>query len=230
MRRWLIVGSLVALAVGSSITNLGNQYAQDDMAVIQKNPTVHTLSEPWRFFTESYWPKPFAPEMFRPLSTTGFAVQWVVGGGRPWVFRVTSIALYTAATLAVFHLAGMLLPPLAAWLVGAFFAVHPVHVESVAAAVNQSEVIVGLIATLLIIRYLGIRRAGAVTLRDGWSVFGLYLAALMFKESGIVLIGLLVAAELTLVKTDRSARDRLVEIRPLLLAMALGAALFFALR
>jgi hypothetical protein len=230
MPRWLIIGSLVFLAVGSSITNLPNQYAQDDMAVIQKNPTVHTLAEPWRFFTESYWPKPFAPEMFRPLSTTGFAVQWVIGGGKAWVYRVTSILLYTAATLAVFHLAGLLLPPLAAWLVGAFFAVHPVHVESVAVGVNQSEIIVGLLATLLIIRYLGIRRSGTITVKDGASVFGLYLTALMFKESGIVLIGLLVAAELTLVKSDRSLWRRLMEIRPLLLVMLLGAATFFALR
>jgi hypothetical protein len=229
-RRSLAIGSIVLLCLGSSVTNLKNQYAQDDMAVIQKNTTVHTLREPWRFFTESYWPKPFAPEMFRPLSSTGFAVQWVIGNGRAWVYRVFSIALYTAATLAVFHLAGLLLPPLAAWLTGAFFAVHPVHVEAVAAAVNQAELVVGLLAAWLVVRYLAVRRAHRMTARDGLTLFLGYLTALCFKESGIVVIGLLVAAELTIVKDDRPLWKRLGEIRPLLLVMLLGAATFFALR
>jgi hypothetical protein len=228
--RWIATGSIVLLCLGSSVTNLGNQYAQDDMAVIQKNTTVHTLSRPWRFFTESYWPKPFAPEMFRPLTSTGFAVQWVVGGGRPWVYRIVSIAIYTAATLAVFHLAGLLLPPLAAWLVAAFFAVHPVHVEAVAAAVNQAELVVGLLAAWLVIRYLAIRQAHRMSVRDGVALFLIYLTAMFFKESGIVLIGLLVAAEITIVADRRPLWHRLGEIRPLLLVMALGATTFFVIR
>ncbi|MBM4188338.1 MAG: hypothetical protein FJ206_13640 [Gemmatimonadetes bacterium] len=230
MRRWLISGSLVALALGSSVTNLRNRYAQDDMGIIQKNSVVHSLADPGRFFTESYWPKPFSPALYRPLSTTSYALQWAVGDGRPIVFRIVSNLLYLATTLAVFALATRLLPPLAAWLAAAFFAVHPVHVESVAVAVNQSEQVVGLIAALLVLRYLGIRDRGAMTWRDGAVVFGLYLTALMFKESGLVLIGLVVAAELTLVRRDRPLWRRLNEIRPLLLVMLLGATAFFALR
>ena len=229
-RRSLATWSLVLLCLGSSVTNLENQYAQDDMAVIQKNPIVHSLTEPWRFFTESYWPKPFAPEMFRPLSSTSFAVQWVVGGGRAWVYRVVSIVLYTAATLAFFHLAGLLLPPLAAWLAAAFFAVHPVHVEAVAAAVNQAELVVGLLGVWLVVRYLAVRRAHRMTTADGLVLFVTYLTAMFFKESGIVLIGLLVAAELTIVQDERSLGKRLSEIRPLLLVMLLGAATFFLIR
>ncbi len=229
-RRGFVTLSIVVLCLGSSVTNLRNQYAQDDMAVIQKNATVHTLAEPWRFFTESYWPKPFAPEMFRPLSSTSFAVQWVIGGGRAWVYRITSIVLYTAATLAVFHLAGLLLPPLAAWLVAAFFAVHPVHVEAVAAAVNQAELVVGMLAGWLVVRYLAVRKAHRMTRSDGLALFLIYLTAMFFKESGIILIGLLVAAEITIVADDRPPWKRLGEIRPLLLVMLLGAATFFLIR
>ena len=229
-RRWIIIWSLVLLCIGSSATNLKNQYAQDDMAVIQKNQVIHSLAQPWRFFTESYWPKPFAPEMYRPLTTTGFAVQWAIGGGNPKVYRIVSILLYVAATLMVFQLAGLLLPPLAAWLVGAFFAVHPVHVESVAIGVNQSEIIVGLLGTWLVVRYLGVRRAGRITVADGFSLFAIYLTAMFFKESGIVLIGLLVGAEMTVVSDDRPLWKRLNEVRPLFLVMLLGAATFFLVR
>lgn len=229
-RRRLVTLSLVLLCLGSSVTNLRNQFAQDDMAVIQKNPVVHTLEEPWRFFTESYWPKPFAPEMFRPLSSTGFAVQWVIGGGRPIVYRITSIVIYTTATLVLFHLAGLLLPPLAAWLVAAFFAVHPVHVEAVAVGVNQAELVVGLLGTWLVIRYLAVRKAHRMSWADGLGLFAIYLTAMFFKESGIVLMGLLVAAEITMVSDDRPLGKRLAEIRPLLLVMLLGAATFFLIR
>lgn len=229
-RRTLLVLSLVLLCLGSSLTNLNNQYAQDDMAVIQKNPVIHDLSTPWRFFTESYWPKPFAPEMYRPLTTTSFALQWVAGGGHPVAYRIVSNLLYIAVTLLVFVLASRLLPTTAAWLAAAFFAVHPVHVESVAAAVNQAELFVGILGIWLVLRYLAIRAAQRMTWRDGASLFAIYLTAMLFKESGIVLIGLLVAAELTLVKDERPILRRLNEIRPLLLTMLLGAATFFVIR
>src|SRR5688572_28242006 len=65
---------LVALGLGSTVTNLANRYSQDDMAVIEKNPVIHSLSEPITFFTQSYWPKPFPPALYRPLATSSFAL------------------------------------------------------------------------------------------------------------------------------------------------------------
>ncbi|MEZ4456408.1 MAG: tetratricopeptide repeat protein [Gemmatimonadales bacterium] len=134
-----------------------------------------------------------------------------------------------AAGLALFHLAG-LLPPLAAWLVAAFFLVHPVHVEAVAVAVNQSEIIVGLLAVVLVTFYLRIRERHTFRASHGAALFAIYLAATLFKESGLVLMGLIVAAELTVVKDDRPLKAQLGEIRPMLLVMFLGATTFFAIR
>ena len=45
-----------------------------------------------------------------------------------------------------------------------------------------------------------------------------------------MVIGLIVAAELTVVKDARPIRERIAEIRPMLLIMLLGAATFFAIR
>lgn len=229
-RTWLATGALVALGLGSTVTSLGNRFAQDDMPVIERNPVVHTLARPWTFFTQSYWPKPFPPALYRPLATTGFAVQWQLGGGRPWVFRATSMVMYLAAGLALYHLAGLFLPALAAWLVAAFFLVHPVHVEAVAVAVNQSEIMVGLLAVSAVLLYVRLRQTDRFGPREGAALFGLYLAATLFKESGLVLIGLIVAAELTVVRDQRALGARIARIRPLLLVMLLGAACFFAIR
>lgn len=222
--------ALVVLCLASTVTNLGNRFAQDDMPVIEKNPVVHTLAHPTTFFTESYWPKPFPPALYRPLSTTFFAVQWVAGGGRPWVFRATSIILYGATGLLLYRLALTLLPAAAAWLVAAFFMVHPVHVEAVAVGVNQSEVAVGLFAVAAVALYLAVRRRQALRSRDGVLLFALYLAAALSKESGLMVMGLIVAAEVILVRDDRPIGRRLADIRPMILVMLLGAAIFFAAR
>jgi hypothetical protein len=227
-REWAGI-SLVVLGLGSTVTNLGNRFSQDDMPVIEVNPLVHSIRHPAAFFTESYWPKPFPPALYRPLATTSFAVQWVAGGGRPWVFRVVSILLYLAGGLALYSLAGRFLPPFAAWLAAAFFLVNPVHVEAVAVAVNQSELWVGLLACLIVIQYLRIRETGRFGWREGATLFGLYLAATLFKETGLVLIGLIVVAELV-VPHHEPLGKRLAALRPLLLVMLLGAACFFAIR
>ncbi len=229
-RNTTAVIGLIGLCLASTLSGMGNQFAQDDIAVIRENPVVHTLANPASFFTESYWPKPFAPALYRPLATTGFAVQWALGDGSPVVFRVVSTLLYAAAGLAVFALAKTILPFGAAWLVAAFFMVHPVHVEAVAVAVNQSELVVGWFAALTILLYLRLRQEHRLRFVDGLALFSLYLAATLFKESGLVIIGLIVAAELTLVRDPRPLRARLGEIRPLVLVMLLGATMFFAIR
>src|SRR5689334_15456983 len=100
-REWATI-SLVLLGLGSTVTNLGNRFSQDDMPVIEVNPVVHSIRDPASFFTQSYWPKPFPPALYRPLATTSFAVQWVLGGGHPWVFRAVSILLYLAGGLALY--------------------------------------------------------------------------------------------------------------------------------
>ena len=221
---------LLALALASSVVSLRNGWAQDDRPIIERNEAVHTLAHPTTFFTESYWPKPYPPALYRPLASISYALQWVIGGGRPWVFRATSILLLAIGGLALFRLASQLLPAPIAWLAAAFFVVHPVHVEAVAAAVNQSELVVGLVAAILLGGYLRGRTGPAVSVRFGATMFGLLLVALLFKESAAVLIGIILGAELLLVREPRPLRARLATIRPLILVMVLGVAAFAAIR
>lgn len=153
-----------------------------------------------------------------------------IGGGSPLAFRLASILMYATAGFAVFMLARLLLPFGAAWVAAALFMIHPVHVEAVAVAVNQSEIMVGLLACLTALCYLRAREGSEFTARHGATLFALYLAATLFKESGLVIIGLIVAAELTIVRDNRPLTTRLAAIRPLLLVMLLGATSFFAIR
>jgi hypothetical protein len=162
--------------------------------------------------------------------SVGLATQWVVGGGSPVVFRVTSIVLYAASAVAFFWLAALLLPVEAAWVSAALFAVHPVHVEAVAVAVNQGELIVGLIATVWVGLYVRARRRGDVSARSSIGFVLTYLVACFFKENAVILPGLLIAAEMTVIRDERSFLQRLAAVRPLILALAATGLAFLSVR
>lgn len=224
----LVIG---CLAVAASISGIGNQFAQDDLPIIWTNVPVHSLRSIGRLFRESYWPPPFIPSLYRPFATTTLAIEWVIGGGAPVVFRIASYLLYAASCVAVLTLARKRLPFLAAVGVAALFAVHPVHVEAVAAAVNQSELWVGLLSCLAVALYLDGRGPGRpLPARHLLGIAGLYLAACLFKENALVLPGLLVAAELLLIESDEPARRRIAQGRLPLLVLLLVALSFYGVR
>jgi 4-amino-4-deoxy-L-arabinose transferase-like glycosyltransferase len=188
---------LVALmALVSSVAGVMNDFVYDDLPLIRDNVRVHGLAH-WReILTNPYWPPPFVEQLYRPLATFAVAVEYGLGGGSPLVFRLVSYALYAASALAVLLLAKRLLPRWAALAAAVLFAVHPVHVEAIALGVNQGELIVGILAVAMLIRYVDRRRAGGLEGRD-WAFLGvLYAAAALTKENGFVLPALLLAAEL----------------------------------
>jgi hypothetical protein len=175
---------------------------------VHLNERVHGLSH-WREILGSpYWPPPWNQEHYRPLTSLLFAAQYSLGAGFPLVFRITSYLLYAGAAAGVFLLGTRLLPRHIALGVALLFAAHPVHVEAVAPAVGQSELVVGLAAVMMTIVYLDRRRAGALAFRD-WAVLGgLYAVASLSKEHGLVLPGLLLATEVFLLKGPLRARAR----------------------
>src|SRR5690606_39848627 len=163
----LLGGTLVLLVAASSWTGLGNQWVQDDLPIIATNELLHSLGQAWKIFTTSYWPDPFPRELYRPLTSLMLAVEWAIGGGSPLVFRITSILIYTLVTLACWGLARRLMPAWAAFAVAALFAVHPVHVEAVAVAVNQAELMVALLLMAMTTAWIDHRRAGLPVI-SGW--------------------------------------------------------------
>jgi hypothetical protein len=159
------------------------------------------------------------------------ALEWVIGGGRPVLFRVVSILIYIGAVLAVYRLARRLADRGPAWLAAALFAVHPVHVEAVALAVNQAELVVGAMLALLMTAYIDRRRSGRpLTPRWVATITLGYLAAMLFKEHAILLPALMVAAELTVIADPRPWRERVAAVRPLFLVLVLAAVSYIAMR
>ena len=229
---WLAL-SLVGLAFAASLTSLGNGFAYDDNLAILINPRVHTLTSPWDAFALSYWPVDRGGGLYRPLTILFFAGQWAVGQGSPFLFHLVNVLLYAGLSALVFWCALALLPEGAAWLVAALFAVHPVHVEAVGNVVGQAELTTALAVVLAVGLYLRWRQAAPaapLTARQVGGLGLLYLAACLTKEHGIVLPGLLLAAEATVLAEAGPWRARVRPLRPLYLLLTLLALAFLAVR
>jgi hypothetical protein len=207
---WRDRGLVAAVAIVASIAGIANGFVFDDVPQVAENARVQDLSRLGEILTSPYWPPPYAPELYRPVASITVALQYMFGFGEPVLFRVVSYALYALVAVGVFSLAKRFLPRSIALAVGVLFAAHPLHVEAVALAVNQGELIVALTAVAATIRYVDRRRAGALSPGDWALLTALFLLGALSKENGFVIPGLLVAAELFLID-DTPWRDR---VRP----------------
>jgi protein O-mannosyl-transferase len=196
LRTALVIVGVVAAVVFSNA--LGNGFALDDVAIIQKNARVHDLFNQGSIWLTPYWPT-YGRELglYRPFAIFAFAVQWAIGGGHAWLFHAVSVALHIGMSILLFSLLDVLTSSRAAALAGAVvFAVHPVHVEAVANTVGQAELIAGccILAALLM---AATRPAGAaVSFARLLGISVLLLVGMLTKESAIVLPPLLLALDI----------------------------------
>jgi tetratricopeptide (TPR) repeat protein len=188
--------AVAAVALVASAAGILNLFAFDDVHLIQGNVRVHSLAN-WReILTTPFWPPPFSQDLYRPLTSLLLALQHGLGGGDPIIYRLVSYALYAACSVAVLAVARLWLAPGASLVAALLFAAHPVHVEAVALGVGQSELLVGLLAMVMVLRYVRARRLGALTPREMGILAALYAAASLSKEQGLVLPALLLLVEL----------------------------------
>ena len=181
---------LAALAAGVAFANsLGNDFAYDDRLIVAGNEEIHSLETLPGTFTKPYWPIAQGRELglWRPVATWAYGLQWALWGGSPLGFHLVNVLLNCLASALVVLLLAELLPVSAALPAGLVFAVHPVHAEAVANVVGMAELLCAalyLCACLVVARCRGRMGAGRLLLMGG-----LFLAALLTKESAATLPG-----------------------------------------
>src|SRR5688572_2220551 len=223
-RPWRRPQVLVALlALAASAASLANGFVYDDIPIVMQNPLVHHAEMVGQIWTTPYWP---AGLLYRPLTMQGFALQWAAGAGSPIVFHATSVLLMVLLALLFWRLARRILPEAPAFLGSALFAVHPVHVESVANAVGQAELLATALTLLALERYLAWRVGGPLGAPRRAALAVLTLLAILSKETGFVIPALLLGAEVLLVAPRGPWRTRLGVLAPVLVLQ--GAAVVVA--
>ena len=172
---------LVALLVLiPHLRGIGGGFVYDDFRFVAENPGIQTLAEPAGLFTSSErMALPVDRDIWRPLRTALFALEWKCFGGHPAGFHVVSLLLFLLAVRGVVALAlrlpGVGLPHAAA--AALLFGVHPLTVESVAWISSQGDLLAAdfVLAALL------------VAARRPWLALVLAALALLGKESALPL-------------------------------------------
>ena len=219
---------LAVAAMGGVV--LHRLYIQDEIPIILAHPLVQQASGFWRPFLVPYWPFPFSQDLYRPLSLVFFTAQWGFAGGRVWPFHLLDLVFYLLCIIALWRFGRRILTPAGAWLAAALFAIHPVHVEAVALAINQSETLVALALISGVGLYLDWRRSATPDRRTTWLLLGVYIFSCLIKENALVLPALLGVAELTLLRDEEPISARIIRLRPWILAMALIGVAFLWVR
>jgi protein O-mannosyl-transferase len=200
-RSWpALVLFLLALLPYAGILRNDFAYIYDDKAQIIDNPYVHTFGHLREALTTPVWSFAAAHSMsnyYRPVMTLGFLLCYQIFG--PWAFgfHLASLALHVAVVLLVYLLAaGILKDRGAAFAAAALFAIHPIHVESIAwiSAVTDLEVTFFYLLTFWLFLRLD-RRAGGQGLLLRVAMAASFLLALLSKEQALTLAVLAVIYE-----------------------------------
>lgn len=218
---WLWGTGLAALTLVAYSRVFGAETIWDDDAYLTENAL---LLAPGGFF--KLWIPGNTPQYY-PAVFTMFWAEVRLFGLDPTGFHVVNVFLHAAGALLLWRLGKYLRVP-GAWMVAAVFAVHPVHVESVAWITERKNVLSGVFYLLAALAYLRFdqRRFGSDGGGggSGWVYGGCLLAFTMALLSKSVTCTLPTALVVMLLwKREALSFRRLLPLAPLLvLGVCLG--------
>jgi len=204
----LAVLLLLAVVPYAGILRNDFAYIYDDKAQIIDNPYVHSFGHVREVLTTTVWSfkDTHAPtNYYRPIMTIGFLLCYQVFGPLAYGFHLASLLLHAAVVTVLFLFAERLLRDRGAALgVAGLFAIHPIHVESVAwiSAVTDLEVTFFCVLTFWCFLKVGEQRGG----RRLWMQAAMtlsFLLALLSKEQALTMAFLAVVYE-HLYRADRA--------------------------
>ncbi|MEI7725580.1 MAG: tetratricopeptide repeat protein [Bacteroidota bacterium] len=153
--KWVWFAVVIVLVTTAAIyynaINFGFLETWDDNLYIRDNSDIKALH--WAniklFFTTIY------ANNYQPVLMFFYALEYKIGAGKASIFHLSNIILHLSNTILVFVLIGKISPKsdLAALITAAFFAVHPMHVESVAWIAERKDVLYSFFFLLSLITY-----------------------------------------------------------------------------
>ncbi|MEW6270859.1 MAG: O-GlcNAc transferase, partial [Thermodesulfobacteriota bacterium] len=184
---------------------LDNGFVWDDDDYVTANSTLRSLDGLRRI-----WLEPGAVPQYYPLTFTTLWLDYQIGGLAPLGYHLVNVLLHALAAILAWLVLRTLGVP-GAWLAGALFAVHPVHVESVAWIAERKNVLSGVLYLGAMLAYLRSRGIGpGGTTRHAGALYALALLLFLGGLLAKTVVCTLPAALLLLVWWQRGrarARD-----------------------
>jgi tetratricopeptide (TPR) repeat protein len=179
---------LSTLALATAVLYNGTltfEFVWDDGQQIVDNPLIRSWHNVSRAFVSDLWYHTARQQVYyRPLFIVWSILNYAVVGLRPWGWHLGAILLHVGATLTVFWLARRLgLEYWTAALATLIFALHPIHIESVAWISAAADSMVTMFTALAFAAFLNARDPEH-TQRFAWRVVSMVLlaCALLTKE------------------------------------------------
>lgn len=199
--------AVALVAVLPYLHTLRHAFAYDDRVEVVENAYLRGVEGVPAILSHRDWAgSGKGSATYRPLTTLSFALNHAVHGLAPSGYHLVNLLLHAAVSVLVLGLAlGLGLPLAAATLAGLLFAVHPVHVEAVANVAGRKELLVTAFTLgAVLLHPVALRRGGlrlvAAPLLGALAAFS--------KETGLVLIGVIVALDLLFRRAEVRAAPR----------------------
>ena len=146
----LLAGTIVIIAACllAYMPAMCADFVWDDDRYVTNNELLAAPDGLWRI-----WFTADSPSQYFPLTYTSFRLEYDLWKLNPTGYHITNIILHTANVLLVWVLLRRLAIP-GSWFAAAIFALHPVHVESVAWISERKNVLMVFFAVLSILSWV----------------------------------------------------------------------------
>jgi len=228
-RRFMPAASLLVLALAAYAPAFNGAFLWDDDKYIALNETLRSADGLARI-----WSTPGATIQYYPLVYSTFWVEYHLWGLKPIGYIVVNTLLHGTNAILLWLVLRRLGVP-GAWLAAAIFAVHPVHVESVAWIQERKNVLSGCFFFAAILAYLqfaGVQsdnRVSAIppakvrTASPGWYILALALAlCALFSKTVTCSLPAVLALLLWWKRERLGVRDWLALVPFFVLSLGLG--------
>lgn len=138
---WFGFAGIVLLTLIAYWPAIHGGFIWDDDSYVTQNTLLHDLDGLRRIWIPRQTPQ------YYPAVFTSFWIEYQLWGLNPLGYHLVNVLLHIGNALLVWRLAVVLRIPggvAAGWLIGIIFALHPVHVESVAWITERKNVLSGL--------------------------------------------------------------------------------------
>ena len=218
---WMVPIGLLFIVTASVVVYvpaMRGDFIWDDDCYVQKNPLLRSDNGP-----RQIWFSLRQPSQYFPMVYTSFRFEYALWGLNPTGYHITNIVLHIINALLLWWVLRSLSLP-GAWLAAVIFALHPVHVESVAWITERKNVLMVFfffLSLLVWVRFAGRSHRS----QRAWPMYVLslllYALALFSKATACTLPAALVL--LLWLKSIRVDIKRWLQITPyVLLGSAVG--------
>ena len=179
----LFLAAITWITFGQTLHNQFVNYDDDDY--VFNNPKISgglTLQSVQWAFTHVH------ANNWHPLTSISHMLDCILYGLQPWGHHLTNVLLHALAAILLFLALRKL--TLAVWpsaVVAAIFAVHPLHVESVAWVSERKDVLSGVFFMLVLLAYASYARSDRFSLARYLTVIGLFALGLLCKPTLVTL-------------------------------------------